>query len=124
MAETTWRPTPSPISTGLRCRCPACGKGRLYDGILSVAPKCESCGLDLSAHDSGDGPAVCVIFIVGFVVVALAYIVEMMFAPPLWVHAVIWIPVITGLSILLLRPAKAILVALHSKHFRSEYDAG
>lgn len=123
MAE-NWQPTLSPISTGLRCRCPACGKGRLFNGILSVAPKCEVCGLDLSAHDSGDGPAVFVIFILGFIVVAMAYVVEMMFAPPLWLHAVIWIPVITGLSIPLLRPAKAILVALHYKHFRHEYDAG
>lgn len=64
-----------------------------------------------------------VIFIVGFVVVALAYVVEMMFEPPLWVHAVIWIPVITGLSILLLRPTKAILVALHYKHLRHEHHA-
>lgn len=123
MAE-TWHPAPSPFSAGLRCRCPACGKGKLYDGLLTVAPRCNSCGLDLGAHDSGDGPAVFVIFIVGFVVVALAYVVEMMFEPPLWAHAAIWIPVITGLSILLLRPAKAILVALHYKHLRHEYHAG
>ena len=123
MAE-TWQPAPSPFSTGLRCRCPACGKGRLYNGLLTVAPKCESCGLDLSAHDSGDGAAVFVIFILGVVVVAGAFVVEMAFQPPLWVHAVIWIPVIFGLAILLLRPAKAILVALHYKHLRHEYHGG
>ena len=123
MAE-TWQPVPSPFSTGLRCRCPACGKGRLYNGLLTVAPKCESCGLDLGAHDSGDGPAVFVIFILGFVVVAGAFVVEMTFEPPLWVHAVVWIPVIIGLAILLLRPAKAILVALHYKHLRHEYHGG
>ena len=123
MAE-TWQPAPSPFSTGLRCRCPACGKGRLYDGLLTVAPKCESCGLDLSAHDSGDGPAVFVIFILGCVVVAAAFVVEMTFEPPLWLHAAIWIPVITGLAILLLRPAKAIMIALHYKHLRHEYHVG
>lgn len=123
MAE-TWQPAPSPFSTGLRCRCPACGKGRLYNGVLTVAPKCESCGLDLSAHDSGDGPAVFVIFILGFVVVGAAFVVEMTFEPPLWVHAAIWIPVIIGLAILLLRPAKAIMVALHYKHLRHEYHGG
>ncbi|HEY5606825.1 MAG TPA: DUF983 domain-containing protein [Alphaproteobacteria bacterium] len=123
MAE-TWQPAPSPFSTGLRCRCPACGKGRLYNGLLTVAPKCESCGLDLSAHDSGDGPAVFVIFILGFVVVGAAFVVEMTFEPPLWVHAAIWIPVIIGLAILLLRPAKAIMVALHYKHLRHEYHGG
>jgi uncharacterized protein (DUF983 family) len=123
MAE-TWQPAPSPFSTGLRCRCPACGKGRLYNGLLTVAPKCESCGLDLSAHDSGDGPAVFVIFILGFVVVGAAFVVEMTFEPPLLVHAAIWIPVIIGLAILLLRPAKAIMVALHYKHLRHEYHGG
>ena len=123
MAE-TWQPAPSPFSTGLRCRCPACGKGRLYNGVLTVAPKCESCGLDLSAHDSGDGPAVFVIFILGFVVVGAAFVVEMTFEPPLWVHAAIWIPVIIGLAILLLQPAKAIMVALHYKHLRHEYHGG
>jgi uncharacterized protein (DUF983 family) len=123
MAE-TWQPAPSPFSTGLRCRCPACGKGRLYNGLLTVAPKCESCGLDLSAHDSGDGPAVFVIFILGFVVVGAAFVMEMTFEPPLWVHAAIWIPVIIGLAILLLRPAKAIMVALHYKHLRHEYHGG
>jgi uncharacterized protein (DUF983 family) len=123
MAE-TWQPAPSPFSTGLRCRCPACGKGRLYSGLLSVAPRCEACGLDLSAHDTGDGPAVFVIFILGFLGVGLAYIAETLFAPPLWLHAVVWPPVITGLAILLLRPAKAILIALHYKHLRHEYHAG
>ena len=123
MAE-TWQPAPSPFSTGLRCRCPACGKGRLYDGLLTVAAKCESCGLDLSAHDSGDGPAVFVIFILSVIVVAGGFVLEMAFEPPLWVQAVIWIPVIIGLAILLLRPVKAILVALHYKHLRHEYHGG
>ena len=117
-------PAASPFSTGLRCRCPACGKGRLYDGLLTVAPRCESCGLDLSAHDSGDGPAVFVVFILGAVVVAGAFALEMTFEPPLWVHAVIWLQVICVLAIVLLRPAKAILVALHYKHLRHEYHGG
>ena len=123
MADTR-QPAPSPFSTGLRCRCPACGKGRLYNGLLTVAPKCEACGLDLSAHDSGDGPAVFVVFILGAVVVAGAFALEMTFEPPLWVHAVIWLPVICVLAIVLLRPAKAILVALHYKHLRHEYHGG
>ncbi len=118
-----WQPTPSPFATGLRCRCPACGRGRLFKGLLTVAPKCEACGLDYAPHDTGDGPAVFVIFILGFVVVALAYAVEMLFEPPLWLHYAIWPPVITGLALLLLRPAKAILVALHYKNLRHEYHA-
>jgi uncharacterized protein (DUF983 family) len=113
-----------PFSAGLRCRCPRCGRGRLYDGVLSVAPVCAACGLDLAKHDSGDGPAVFAIFILGAVVTPLAFVLEELAAPPLWVHLAVWTPVILGLAILLLRPMKATLIALHYKNFRHVYDGG
>ena len=28
---------PSSLSAGLRCRCPRCGKGKLYNGFLALA---------------------------------------------------------------------------------------
>jgi uncharacterized protein (DUF983 family) len=114
----------SPLATGLLCRCPACGKGRLYKGLLTVAPKCEACGIDLTAHDSGDGPAVFVIFILGFLIVGLAYFAEVWLEPPLWLHYVVWPPVILVLALVLLRPAKAILIAFHYKNLRHEYHGG
>jgi len=106
----------SPFAAGLLCRCPRCGRGRLYRGLLSVAPRCAVCGLDLAAHDSGDGPAAFAILLLGLIVVGAALIVEVRFAPPLWVHAVLWTPLILVGSIALLRPMKATLVALHYKH--------
>ena len=81
-----------------------------------MAPRCAVCGLDLAAHDSGDGPAAFAILLLGLVVVGLALIVEVRFAPPLWVHAVLWLPVILVGAIALLRPLKATLVALHYTH--------
>ena len=75
-------PPVSPISVGLACRCPRCGRGRLFDGYLTVAARCPICDLDLGAQDSGDGPAVFVVLILGFVVVALALLVEVAFSPP------------------------------------------
>ena len=119
MAE-TWQPAPSPFSTGLRCRCPACGKGRLYNGLLTVAPKCESCGLDLSAHDSGDGPAVFVILVTGFVVTGLALITEILYAPPYWLHAALWGPLAILLPLVLLRSFKGVLIALQFRHKAEE----
>ena len=74
------------------------------------------CGLDLSAEDAGDGPAVFVIFFLGFVVVGLAALVEIRFAPPIWVHLLLWTPLILGGAILLLRPLKAGLIALQFRH--------
>ena len=115
-------PPVSPISTGLRCRCPRCGRGRLFKGFLAVAPKCEACGLDLSPHDSGDGPAVFLVFILGALVVPLAIFTEVWFAPPQWVHMAVWTVVILVLALAMLRPAKGIFVAYHYKNLRHEYD--
>lgn len=108
--------TPSPYKTGLLCRCPRCGEGRLYSGALTVAPRCQSCGFDLSAQDSGDGPAVFVILILGAVVVALALITESALAPPLWVHAVLWPPVILGGAFVMLRVFKSVLISMQYRH--------
>lgn len=74
------------------------------------------CGLDLSAQDAGDGPAVFVIFFLGLIVVGLAAWVELRFAPPIWVHLVLWVPLIIAGAIALLRPLKAVLIALQFRH--------
>jgi len=109
-------PLLSPWSTGLRCRCPRCGEGRIFRGFLQVRRECESCGLDFSEVDTGDGPAVFVIFVVGFVVVGLAAWVELAYMPPIWVHMLLWIPAIILLSLALLRPFKATLISLQYVH--------
>ena len=106
----------SAFRAGLGCRCPRCGQGRLYSGFLTVAACCGTCGLDLRGEDSGDGAAVLIIFVVGFLVVGLALITEIVFSPPLWVHYAIWIPAILAASLGLLRPFKAVLIALQFKH--------
>ena len=94
----------------------------MYQGLLTVAQRCDSCGLDLSAQDSGDGPAVFVIFVVGFVAVLTVAIVELSFAPPTWVHLIYQLPLVVGLSILLLRPFKAVLIALQYRHKTAGFD--
>lgn len=113
-------PPVSPFKAGLACRCPRCGHGKLFDGILSVRPRCE-CGLDLTAQDSGDGPAVFVIMILGFVVMGLAFWVEMTIRPALWVHALVWPPLVLGSALAMLRPAKALFIALQYRHRRETY---
>ncbi len=117
-------PPRSPLATGLGCRCPRCGTGPLYAGLLAVAESCTVCGLDFSPHDSGDGPAVFVILILGAVTVALAFLLETLATPPIWVHMAVWPPVVVVLALLMLRPAKGLLIALHYKNLRHEYDGG
>src|ERR1700756_3845979 len=116
MDQTGCLPAVSPLRAALSCRCPRCGKGKLFAGLLSVRGTCEVCGLDLSAQDAGDGPAVFVIFLLGLIVVGLAAFVEIRFAPPIWVHLLLWTPLILAGAVVMLRPLKAGLIALQYRH--------
>jgi uncharacterized protein (DUF983 family) len=116
--------TLSPVRNGLACRCPRCGKGRLFRGFLDLRPRCEACGLDYDFADSGDGPAVFVILIAGFVVVGAALIVEFKYEPPFWVHALLWLPLILATTLLPLQPMKGLMIALQYHHKASEGQAG
>ena len=119
MAESAVTP-PNPILAGLTGRCPRCGKGRMFAGFLGLRSACEACGLDYSFADAGDGPAVFVIIISGFIVVGGALVVETMYAPPLWVHAALWLPLIFVTAVLPLRPIKGVLIALQYHHRAAE----
>lgn len=91
----------------MAAKCPKCREGALFSGFLTVQERCRSCGLDLRAHDSGDGPAVFVIFIVGALSVIGALALEAAAEPPYWLHVVIWPAFVIGLTLALLRPLKA-----------------
>ena len=118
------RPAPSAFGAGVRGRCPACGQGRLFEGFLSVRKQCEVCGADLSAQDSGDGPAAFIILIVGGVVVAAAGITEVMYQPPTWLHLVLWLPLTVIGVLALMRPFKGGLIGLQWKHRREDFGTG
>ena len=108
---------PSPIVSGLMGRCPRCGKGRVFQGFLALRSRCEHCGLDFSFVDSADAPAIFIMFFSGFIVVGSALAVEILYAPPYWVHAVLWGPLILITTLLPLRPMKGLMIALqyHNK---------
>lgn len=109
-----------PIAKGLRCRCPRCGMGQLFRGFLTLRPRCEVCGLDYNFADSGDGPAIFVILLSGFVVVFAALLTEVMFQPPLWVYAILWLPLVVIVTLLPLRSMKGLLIALQFHHKAAE----
>ncbi len=106
----------SVVRAAVTCRCPRCGEGRLFTGLLTVRAACPACGLDFSAEDAGDGPAVFVILLLGLIVVGLAAWVELKVEPPIWVHILLWTPLIVAGAILMLRPLKAGLIALQYRH--------
>ena len=109
-------PKLSPFECGMRGCCPRCGQGRLFDGFLKLAPRCESCGLDYSFADSGDGPVVFVLLIVGFIVVGAALWTEVNVNPPLWVHFIMWIPLTIVLGLTVMRVLKGVLIALQYRN--------
>ena len=108
------------LMAGILGRCPACGEGRLYAGFLTLAPRCDVCGLDYGFADSGDGPAVFVILVTGFIVVGAALIVEVLYSPPYWLYALVLGPIAVLLPLLLLRTFKGALIALQFKHKAEE----
>jgi uncharacterized protein (DUF983 family) len=113
-------PDPLPIGRGLRGRCPRCGEGSLFQGFLALRPRCERCGLDFGFADAGDGPAVFVILIGGFIVVFAAMITEIVYRPPYWVHAALWLPLILLVTLGPLRPIKGLMIALQYHHKAQE----
>jgi uncharacterized protein (DUF983 family) len=94
------------------------------EGFISVAPRCRACGLDLSAQDSGDGPAAFIVLIVGFVVVGAALVTEVRYGWPVWLHLLVWLPLTVAGCLVLMRPFKGTLIAIQHKHRRHEFDAG
>ncbi len=109
------------LSVGLRCRCPRCGQGALFKGFLRVVDRCPVCGLDVAAADSGDGPAVFLIFILGFTLVPAALIFALKVDWPLWVLLLIWGPIIIGATLGLMRPAKALTIAAQYRYRRDQF---
>ena len=97
-------------------RCPNCGTGSLFDGFLSVVPKCSHCGAQFPSDASADGPAFFIMLVAGFVVVGGILVTELSYAPPWWVHLVIWGPAALVLCIAPLRPLKALFVILQFQH--------
>jgi uncharacterized protein (DUF983 family) len=110
----------STLAAGIMGRCPACGRGKMFSGYLTPAPRCNSCRLDYSFADAGDGPAVFVILVTGFIVVGAALCVEMVYAPPYWLHALLWGSLAILLPLVLLRSFKGVLIALQYKHKAQE----
>ena len=112
------------LRAGVLCRCPNCGRGPLFAGFLAVADRCAVCGFDLKAADSGDGPAVFVILIAGFLACFGLVLHEILARPPWWALLMIWPAVGLIASLVLLRPTKSLLIAMQFHHHAGEGHSG
>lgn len=109
-----------PVLSGLRCRCPRCGEGKLFRGFLKLAPACDRCGLSYAFADPADGPAFFVMSGVGIVVIGVFAWIEVAYHPPVWVHFVTVFPALLAGCLGTLRPVKAWLVASQYIHKAEE----
>ncbi len=107
----------SVVKATLTCRCPRCGKGLLFSGLLDLRGACAVCGLDFSRMDVGDGFVVPILMVLGFIVVGAAIWFDFTYNPPLWLHAVIWPPVTIVLAVAMTRYFKSFL-AVQQYHVR------
>lgn len=110
----------SPVAAGLKGRCPRCGKGALFKQILNLRERCPACGLDYKFIDTGDGPAVFAIFILGFLIMGGALALEFTYFPPVWVHVLVWGLLTPLIALGLLRLIKGALIGLQFKHKAEE----
>jgi uncharacterized protein (DUF983 family) len=111
---------PTPVEAALKGRCPRCGAPGLFASFLGFAHCCPACGLDYDGFNVGDGAAAFLILIVGGIVSLLAIIVELAYSPPWWVHGLLWVPLTLGLTVLSLRFAKGLLLALEYRNAARE----
>lgn len=111
-------PIAEPLKAAIRGRCPRCGQGALFQGFLKVRPACEACGLDFSRIHTGDGPASFIMQIAGFIVGFSALFVEIRFHPPMWVHLIVWLPLVVALSLALMRPGRGLMIGLQYRNQR------
>jgi uncharacterized protein (DUF983 family) len=109
------------IRAGLLCRCPRCGKGRLFQGFLKIVDRCEACGFDFTRLNTGDGAAIFIMQIAGGIVVFTALYFQIAYEPPIWLMLLIALPMSLILSLGLMRPGKGLMIALQ---MRNKMDGG
>lgn len=97
---------------GANNRCPVCGEGRVFQGFLRVVRECEHCHAPLGRLRADDAPPYFTIFIVGHLLLPPILMVERFWGWPIWLHMVVWLPLITVVTTLLLRPVKGATVGL------------
>ncbi|MEW4468281.1 DUF983 domain-containing protein [Parasphingorhabdus sp. JC815] len=107
---------PDIVSAALLGLCPNCAQKTLFRSITAFSSKCRACGLDYDQYNVGDGPAAFLILIIGGMVLALALIVELNFYPPVWVHALLWVPLTIGAVVGSLRLSKGLLLILEHRN--------
>ena len=104
------------------CRCPRCAEGRIFRGFLDLLPACTGCNLPLAKADAGDGPAVLLTFVLGFLIVPPVLYFALHSDWPMWLHSLVWGSLILAATLGAVRPAKALMVGLQYRYKPEVFD--
>jgi len=100
------------LKRGVMCRCPACGKGRLFGRFLKPVAACDHCGRDWTIQRADDFPAYLVILLLGHLLVPIVVAANMRYALPMGAQMIGW-PIVTAiLALLMIQPMKGFVIAL------------
>ncbi len=110
------------IGNGLLCRCPNCGKGKLYRKYLKLERVVPECGLDFSQARADDFPPYIAIFIVGHVLVGWMLHAEM--SGPVDPMFYVWtmIPAAIILPLIMLPSIKGAVIGLQWANYMHGFD--
>lgn len=120
---TAARSMPQAIMRGLMCRCPNCGKGKLFRAYLKVNDNCPECGQELFHHRADDFPPYIVIFIIGHLLVGVMLHLEMTHSAPPWVYLATMLPLAVILPLIMLPSIKGGVVGLQWAAGMHGFDA-
>lgn len=119
----TERPLAPAILRGLARKCPCCGEGVLFSGMLNVVPVCAACGERFDGHRADDAPAWATMVIVGHLMIPVV-IIARAWDLPVWAHMTLWPLLALGLSLALLPRVKGAVVAFQWALRMHGFDVG
>ncbi len=110
------------IGNGIACRCPHCGKGKLYRAYLKLNDTCSNCGEKLSSARADDFPPYIAIFIVGHVLIGWMLHAEM--SGPVDPMMYVWtmIPAAIILPLIMLPSIKGAVIGLQWANYMYGFD--
>lgn len=108
--ERAKHPKWSAVLNGLKCRCPRCGKGRLFTKYLETKKYCSVCGEGLSQYNVGLLLPFVIIMIVAHVLVAAMLEIELHGGGSPFIYLIVLIPLAIIVPLILLPFVKGALI--------------
>jgi uncharacterized protein (DUF983 family) len=100
------------IWRGARGRCPRCGEGQLLHHYLKMVDRCSVCGEPYGHYRTDDAAPWLTILVVGHITVPFVVLAEINFQPPLAAMLAVSLPLIVGLTLVLLPRCKGVIAAV------------